>query len=56
MRNEDNKIVGQFESSDPEVQILNCNDGHRNAITHLNNRKKSKIHATWIAPEDAKIV
>ena len=38
------------------MQILNCNGGHGNAITHLNNRKKSKIHATWIAPEDAKTV
>ena len=38
------------------MQFLSCNNGHQNAITHLNNRKKSQIHATWIAPKDIQMV
>ena len=38
------------------MKFLDCNNRDQNAITHLNNRKKSQIHATWIAPKEAQIV
>ena len=48
--------MGHFETEDPEVQYLKCASTLPNSITHLNNRKKSQIKATWIAPTDEKLV
>ena len=50
-RNNNDTIVGHFESTDTEVKTIDCDhENEHSAITHTDNSAKTRINATWIAP------
>jgi hypothetical protein len=51
-RNAKNVIIGKFKTDDAQVQLMDCDAIEDSAITHINNIKKDRINATWIAPTD----
>ena len=42
--------VGSFESED--ANYMTCGKGIHNSITHINKERKSRVTATWRAPQD----
>ena len=55
-RNQDQEIVGHFETEDPNVELMDCDAKEHSAITHVNAQVKQSVKATWIAPTNSSLV
>ena len=55
-RNENNEIVGHFETEDFNVDLMDCDAKEHSSITHVNAQDKQSIKASWISPMNSTVV
>lgn len=54
-RNEKNKVIGRFTTDSQKLspyQLISCQLGVNNTVTHTHNGPKSKVDLIWIPPKD----